>query len=140
MSDVYALYSPFDHVDQEEKVDTPVVGPLPDERPDSGVQLDPALAATLNLRLVGGVVGDEVGSVVVSIDGEQPGSGEPVTEGAAFEIAVHDVDEEADDVSTVVGLVSDEGGYGHGWVAVDYENICSDSEYRGMGEVRSRGL
>ena len=95
------------------------------------VNFQPDPAAVSFFRLVGSVVGDEVGGVVVSIDGEQPGSGEPVAQGAAFEVAVHDVDEEPDDVASVVGVFSDDGGYGHGWVVVSNENICSGSEYRG---------
>lgn len=58
--------------------------------------------------LVGSVVGDEVGSVVVAVDDEQPGCREPEADGAAVDAVVQDVNEYAGDVGAVVGVVSDE--------------------------------
>ena len=58
--------------------------------------------------VIGSVVGDEVGSVIVSIDGEEPCGRQPVTDLGAFEASFHHVDEDAGDVVPVVGVVSDE--------------------------------
>ena len=70
------------------------------------------------------IVGDEVGSVVVSrrvglgaVDDEQPGCRELVVQLAAVDASVHHVDEELDDVTTVAGVVSDELGNVH-WLAL----------------------
>lgn len=84
-----------------------VVGLAHDELLDLRVYGLPPLAGAL---YVGSVVGDEVGSVVVSVYDEQSGCGEPVANHAAVDAVVHHVDEDAGDVSAVVGVVSDELG------------------------------
>ena len=57
---------------------------------------------------MGGVVGDEVVSVIVSVDDEQPCGGEPVADLGAIDAPVRHADESAGHVSAVVGVVSDE--------------------------------
>ena len=92
----------------------------PDESGQSGVYCQPLFVAALSAG--SSVVGDEVGSVVVSVDDEQPGCSEPMAQLAAVDASAHRFDEEGDDVSTVVGVVSDELWYVH-WLEcpqIDY--------------------
>ena len=110
MSNVDAFSPPLHHVDQEHAEDTPIVGHGLDERFQSGVYLKPDPVTALRFSTIGCVVVDEVWSVVVSIDGEQPRGGEPVAYPGAVEASLHHVDEHAGDVSPVVGVVFDELG------------------------------
>ena len=71
---------------------------------------DPHSLAPLLVRDVRSVVGDEVGGVFVSVDGEQSGGCEPVAHPGAVEASFHHVDEDAGDVVAVVGVFSDELG------------------------------
>lgn len=129
MSDVSTFVLALHHVDQEHADDAAVVGPGPDEGPESLVYLDPDPASVLRFVRVGSVFGDEVISIILSIDCEQSGCGEPLAQGAAFDVVVHDIDEEPDDVVSVVGVVSDECGYGHAVDVVGDKNVCSGREY-----------
>ena len=138
MSDVAAFALALHHVDEKHADDSPVVGPGVDEGSESLVYLEPDFTSVVRVIFLGSVVVDEVVSVGLSIDGEQPGRGEPVTQSGAIDAVVHDVDEEADDVSSVVGVVFDNGGYGHGVVAYK-ENICSYRNDRRWVLVGSRG-
>ena len=80
MSDMDAFNPSLHHVDQEHEDDATVVGPGPDERSESGIDGEPYLLAALRLWCVRSVIGDEVGGVVVSIDGEEPCGRQPVAD------------------------------------------------------------
>jgi len=60
----------------------------------------------LFVRDIRSVVGDEFVSVLVSVDGEQPGCCETVADLGAVEAAFHHVDEDTGDIGTVAGVVS----------------------------------
>ena len=107
VSDTDALDLPLHHLDEEEADLAAAIGPLLDVGGDRRVYGDPHSLAPLLVRDVRRVVGDEVGGVFVSVDGEQPGGCQPVAYPGAVEASFHHVDEDAGDVVAVVGVFSD---------------------------------
>ena len=93
------------HYLYEEEADVSAVVCLdPDEPGEGRVYRHPLLVFG---HLAGsGVLRDEVGGVGMSIDDEKTGRSEPVVELAAVNVPVHRLDEEGEDVSAAVGVVS----------------------------------
>lgn len=95
---------------EEQAHGSSIISLEPDEPDQIGVDDDPHLVVRVRPGSDGGIVGDEVVGVLVAVDGEQPGSREPVSNLGAVESAVQHVDEDGGDVGNAVGFVSNELG------------------------------